>query len=76
MIQRPHHAMVDHHIADLRRLADSGAPNRRGHRPVRPATVLRHRLGWGLVEMGLRLLAPLPSTDVVGRTPPPLLRAR
>lgn len=76
MIKPPHHAMVDHHIADLRRLADPGVTRPLAHRRVRPAIVLRRRLGWGMVEMGLRLLAPLQSTDGVSRMPSPLLRSR
>jgi hypothetical protein len=51
--------VVRHHQAELRRHATSGAkadrPQRRsGRRPGSP----RERLGWALVEIGLRLALP------------------
>jgi len=76
MTAHPSHAMVDQHIADLRHLAGPPAP--RGQRSARhPATrAVRRRLGWGLVDLGLRLLAPLGATDRVGHRAAPLARAR
>jgi len=75
MTTHPHHAMVDQHIADLRRLA--GPPAARSRRLPHAAThAVRRRLGWGLVELGLRLLAPLQATDRVSGRVTPLARAR
>jgi hypothetical protein len=74
MTAHPSHAMVDQHIADLRHL--SGPPARRGRVRPRATHAVRRRLGWGLVDLGLRLLAPLQATDRVGRRAGPLARAR